>query len=112
MAAVAVLACYSGTRRQKASRFGGMASDDGVRAWFNLRVPKTRWPALLKIRSLCSAVAKGKGDDLIRFLDDAHMPKNKWPSILRSGGLCSAVITGKGDDLIRFLSDTEMPKDI
>ena len=75
MAAVAVLACYSGTRRQKASRFGGMAPDDGVRAWFNLRVPKTRWPALLKIRSLCSAVAKGKGDDLIRFLDDAYAEK-------------------------------------
>jgi hypothetical protein len=73
MAVVEVLSCCAGTGRQKASRVVGMARGDGMRASFKRHVPKDNWPSLLKIRSLRSAVAKGKGNDLIRFLNDAQV---------------------------------------
>jgi hypothetical protein len=44
-----------------------------MRDWFNRRVP---WSVLLKIRNLCSAVAKDTHDDLKRLLDKAQIPKD------------------------------------
>jgi hypothetical protein len=87
-----------------------MAQNDCIRAWFNRHVPKTRWPALLKIRSLCSGVASGKGGDLKRFLHEAKIPKDKWQALLASGSLSSAVAKGKGGDLMRFLESAQIPK--
>ena len=55
-------------------------------------IPKTKWPSLLGIGSLCNVVVNGKGCDLIRFLNDARIPKDKRSSLLgKNSSRCAEV---------------------
>jgi hypothetical protein len=65
------------SRGREGGRDGGVVSHgkggDLIRFRNDAEIPKDKWPSLLAIGSLCSAVVHGKGGDIIRFLNDTEI---------------------------------------
>ena len=72
---------------------------------------KDTWPVLLSSNSLCSAIVKGKGDELVKFLAKTGLAEDTWPALLSSNSLCSAIVKGKGHVILQFLNSNEIGKD-